>query len=76
MCIGVSFRGMSKKSELKFYTRDQVAEMFAIHARTVDAMIKRGHLKPIIRIGRRVLIPHGTVVKLAEEGCGNTTVSC
>jgi len=58
---------MSKPGKLKFYTRAEFAEIFAISLRTVDRWIANGTIKPVVKIHTTVRIPHGALVKLAGK---------
>ena len=57
---------MSKAGKLKFYTRDEFAEIFAISVKTVDRWIAKGTISPVVKVHRTVRIPHGALAKLAE----------
>ena len=60
---------MANNTKLKFYTRAEIAEMFAVSIKTVDRWIAKGAIKPVLKLEgtRTVRIPHGAITRLVGK---------
>ena len=47
------------------YTREEAADLFNVHARTIDNWIKSGYLRRVM-VGRTVRIPASEIERLLE----------
>ncbi|MGA2203425.1 MAG: helix-turn-helix domain-containing protein [Halobacteriota archaeon] len=58
---------LNQSANQLLHSRDGAAQILGVHARTVDNLVKRGHLHPT-PIGSRVMFHKDELARFAREG--------